>query len=466
MPKALPILLLSAAVSVYGEEPRGEAPSLGHEQPQVYEILARPEVGAALNEAAAKQLERGTFPNEDALLAAILQVAPDVTPDMMPTIRASLRNVGHPEFDVRASVASSEGEAKRERSRIEEIRRELIRPELGRRFAADVGQAIRDGEKITRHELAAALAEAARNASAERLVDLLDDPDHPVETKFTQDDLPPVEVVLAELEPKHRELLIGYEDVLRQGMGAYLDIRASLPANVSEAISAFFSMSLVMRTQPGRLMSPAEADELRQMFRQAEQRGYWDRTDDPAPSLMYLSMARQARLQDSKQHHKLLSPRARVLELAHAGADDLAELRGAEDYLRTRPVPAHVVTPSADGYAMVTAPQSLVHVYAETSFGAPLMVAQERSGGVFRYNPETGEMQPTDDMPQSPDGRRLTIAGKGAYWSVSKHQGDVWATTVKAYDGTVAYTIEVAAKLEGGELEAFLELARRIVEGG
>ena len=388
---------------------------MGYGQPQVYEILARPEVGAALNAAAAEQLERGTFPDEDALLAVILRAAPEITPDMMPTIRASLRNIGHPEFDVQAS---------------------------------------------------ATLVEIARNTSAEKLANLLDESKRPVGTEFTQDDLPPVEVVLAELEPKHRELLIGYEDVLRQGMGAYLDIRASLPANVSEAISAFFSMSLVMRTQPGRLMSPAEADELRQMFRQAEQRGYWDRTDDPAPSLMYLSMARQARLQDSKQHHKLPLPRARVLELAHAGADDLAELRGAQDYLRTRPVPAHVVTPGADGYAMVTAPQSLVHVYAETSFGAPLMVAQERSGGVFRYNPETGEMQPTDDMPQSPDGRRLTIAGKGAYWSVSKHQGDIWATTVKAYDGTVAYTIEVAAKLEGGELEAFLELARRIVEGG
>ena len=59
----------------------------------------------------------------------------------------------------------------------------------------------------------------------------------------------------------------------------------------------------------------------------------------------------------------------------------------------------------------------------------------------------------------------LTIAGNEAKVVVTRHKNEKWATTVYASGRSHIFRVEANRRLEGSELDAFVEFVERIVKG-
>ena len=85
-------------------------------------------------------------------------------------------------------------------------------------------------------------------------------------------------------------------------------------------------------------------------------------------------------------------------------------------------------------------------IYAQSTFGAPLMITRVPVDEAKSLNPN------------------LIIFDRNASVIWKKHSGGKWATIVSAFDGSAVYAVEVAAKLEGAQRDEFVRFATDILE--
>lgn len=109
-------------------------------------------------------------------------------------------------------------------------------------------------------------------------------------------------------------------------------------------------------------------------------------------------------------------------------------------------MPAHIVGTDTDAYIGVWANGGIGRVYADSMWAAPLVVTKTPVDRVIFHNPN------------------LSIFGQDAVTDQVRYQRDSWATYVTAFDGRYAYRVEVAAKLDGEDKDAFVRFAKNIVE--
>ena len=109
-------------------------------------------------------------------------------------------------------------------------------------------------------------------------------------------------------------------------------------------------------------------------------------------------------------------------------------------------MPEYIVDPGTDAHIGVWDSGGTGRVYADSVWGAPLVVTKTPVDRVVFNNPN------------------LSIFGRDAVVDLVRYQGSVWSTYVTAFDGQHAYRVEIAAKLEGEEKDEFARFAKDIVE--
>lgn len=109
-------------------------------------------------------------------------------------------------------------------------------------------------------------------------------------------------------------------------------------------------------------------------------------------------------------------------------------------------LPAYGVPVGTESYIGPWNIEGSASIYAESAFDAPLMVMKWPVDDSRFFNPN------------------LIIFGRDASVVLVKHADGKWATRVLAFDGSVVYKVEVAAKLEGVQKDEFVRFATDILE--
>ena len=426
----------------------------------VQRLFSQPEVQAVVGKEIARQISAGTYYDERALRSTIsmtlsideedlppLRLMADArTPDLTQVVQRAHRNLESSRNGTIEAFPTSTWE--------KSLQDEAMRPEVQAVIQKAIFDHLDGGGTLDVIEMDKVLAGVIPDLPRGQLREVLE------QAMSAQQQLPQGQMTasvantLERLSPADRDLLADHLDILANH-GRLVDEIQSWPPDQRRAAQKFISYSRrgAIPTELGPSEEYLQAARNRIQF--AREQGYWDRSGTSSALQNYLGMV-QSRSSPAYSEERGRLEQQDYLSTVPVFDELQFSQRTLEEYLdpsqgeiRLKKVPSSVLTSESEAYVIPTT-HGAIRIYTHTAFGGTMLLKEERTEEVIPIL-STGEH---------------SIAGNEAFVSLSRYDGDRWETHALAYDGWMSYQVEVEGKLEGIELERFIEFTRDFVENG